>query len=69
MPARYVTVNVVAELLDHDHGHWCPTCLLSTGVRAWVAVRFGDRMHLQMRTHCTECGSRNITLDPNPRHC
>lgn len=69
MVSRFVTVAVVVELLDHDHGHWCPTCMLSTGVRAWVAVRSSDRMHLQVRLHCTECGNRDIVVDDEPTHC
>lgn len=64
-----VTVAVVTELLDHDHGHWCRVCLLASGIRAWVAVRVGSRVTMQVRTWCQECGSRDIAIDPDPRSC
>lgn len=65
-----VSISMVVELLGHDHGHWCRACALSTGIRVFVAVRRGDgSMSLQARTHCQECGSRDIVIDPEPRHC
>jgi hypothetical protein len=64
-----VTVSVVTELLGHDHGHWCPRCLLSSGIRAWLAVRVGPRLTMHVRTWCQECGNRSIDVDPDGRHC
>lgn len=66
MATRHRTVAVVIEYLDHDHGHWCHTCALSTGIRVWVTVRQGHRMHIQERLHCYECEGSNITLDHQP---
>ena len=66
---RVVSVHV--EYLDHDHGHWCNTCQLGTGLRVWVAMRHRDRMHLQERMYCYECDGRNVTpASPDDvRHC
>lgn len=66
-----IVIPVVTELIDHDHGHWCPTCALSTGIRAWVTVRIGStgRMTLQQRTWCTECGARDTVVSDDGRHC
>lgn len=64
-----VTVAVVTELLDHDHGHWCRRCALSSGIRAWVTVRIGGRLTMQVRVWCQDCGSRDIVIDDNPRGC
>jgi Zn finger protein HypA/HybF involved in hydrogenase expression len=70
MATGHVTVGVVTELVDHDHGHWCNACMLATGIRAYVAIRVGTgRMSLQTRIYCTECGSRDIEVDPDARHC
>lgn len=60
---RVRIVGVVVEPLLHDTGHWCNHCLLGSGIRMWVAVRYRDRMHLQQRTWCDDCGRSNITLD------
>ena len=66
----YVT-SVHMEVVDHDHGHWCNGCQLATGLRIWVSVRHGDRMHLQTRLGCTECGGHHITEVPvdDADHC
>lgn len=56
--------SVHIEYVDHDHGHWCNTCMLSTGIRFWVAVSHGDRMHLQERLYCYEHqGARGVVVD------
>lgn len=56
-------VSVYVEYLDHDHGHWCNTCRLGTGLRMWVAVYSAAGMHLQTRLYCYECGGRDVTID------
>lgn len=62
--ARYVTVHVVVEVLQNTGGHWCTACLLPSGWLQTVAVRCGDRMHLQQRPWCDECGRRDtVALD------
>lgn len=63
MYARHRAVQVAVEALTHDLGHWCRTCALPSGIRQWVAVRYLDRMHLQVRAWCGECGGRDITID------
>lgn len=62
MAQRMRVVSVRLEYVDHEHGHCCNTCLLSTGFRVWVAVRGPLGMHLQERLHCYECEGRNVTL-------
>lgn len=65
-----LTVPVVTELLAHDHGHWCRKCLRSSGIRAWFAIRVGTgRLSMQVRAWCQDCGSRDISIDSEPRHC
>lgn len=56
-------VSVKVEAVAHDDGHWCNRCRLSTGIRMWVAVIARDRMHLQQRVRCDECGTKNITIE------
>jgi hypothetical protein len=62
-----VVTNV--EVLGHDHGHWCNRCLLSTGVRAHVAMTIGTHTRMSKALWCTECGSRDIEVDPDAHHC
>lgn len=62
MAARVRLVLVAIEPLSHDEGHWCRYCLLPSGIRQWVAVRFTDRMHLQVRVWCGDCGGHDIDL-------
>jgi hypothetical protein len=59
------------ELLDHDHGHWCITCQLSTGIRSrWAAINNADQaLGLRTTLWCTECAGRNIHVTPDPRRC
>lgn len=64
MATRARTVAVRLEYVDHDTGHWCNTCALSTGLRMWVAVIAQAGMHLQQRLYCTDCASRDITIEP-----
>lgn len=62
MASRMRVVSVSVEYLDHQPGLWCNTCMLSTGIRMWVAVvaRTGG-MHLQKRLWCYEHeGSRGV---------
>lgn len=59
--ARVVAVRL--EHLDHEHGLWCNTCMLSTGMRFWVAVISPTRMHLQERLWCYEHeGARGVVV-------
>lgn len=62
MAAHARVVSVRIEYLDHDTGLWCNTCLLSTGVRMWVAVIHRNAgMHLQERLWCYEHeGSKGV---------
>lgn len=62
MAARANVVVVHVEHVDHDTGHWCNTCLLSTGIRLWVAATCGGRMRLHTCLHCYDCGGSDITL-------
>lgn len=69
MDRRYTTVAVWVEVVDHDHGHWCRTCLHATGIRVWVTVSQGDRMHMQTRLYCYECGGVDVIVADDARHC
>lgn len=70
MATRATVIGVHVEVLDHDHGHWCLTCKLSTGVRVFVVIRRSDGpMSLQTRMQCPECGGHDIEVDPDARHC
>lgn len=61
MATRQRVVAVKVERIDHQHGLWCNTCMLSTGMRFWFAVRLGPRMHMQERLWCYEHeGSRGV---------
>lgn len=61
---RYVTTCVVVEELLTDGGHWCTVCLLPSGWRQWLAVRWETRMHLQQQIWCDDCGRRDtVVLD------
>ncbi|WP_364516340.1 hypothetical protein [Nocardioides sp. LML1-1-1.1] len=64
--ARHVTVHVVVEPIETTGGHWCTRCLLPSGWLSWVTLRCADRMHLQLRAWCDECGARD-TVVPNGR--
>lgn len=60
---RYLTTSVVVEVLDWDDQHWCPACLLPSGIRQWVVLRFPNgRMVAATRAWCDECGSRTIEI-------
>lgn len=59
------STTVWAEYVDHDTGHWCNTCRLSTGLRLWVMVSHLGRAHLQTRLVCTECEGHDVTADPD----
>lgn len=63
MATRARVVSVHLEYLHHDTGHWCNTCLLSTGIRIWVAVHTATRMHLQTRLWCYDCQTSNVTIE------
>jgi hypothetical protein len=63
---RAVAVRV--EYLDHETGLWCNTCMLSTGIRAWVALTSPHGMHLQQRLWCYDHqGSRGVVVE-DPGH-
>lgn len=64
--ARVVLTAVVRELVTFDEGHWCRTCMLPSGIRAWIAVRQGDRMHLQTLVYCDDCAGDAITIEHPP---
>lgn len=57
-------VSVRAEYLTQDLGLWCNTCMLPSGIRVWVAIYLGPRMHLQERLWCDEHeGSRGVVAE------
>lgn len=61
---------VFVEHLDHDHGHWCNTCRLATGLRHIVISRTTDTMTMVTGTGCVECGGSDITITPDDAyHC
>lgn len=67
MAANMRTTSVHAEYLTHDEGHWCNTCMLGTGLRFWVAISHGNRMHLAQRLWCYEHqGARGVVVDEQP---
>lgn len=68
--AERVVLGFRTELVDHDHDHWCNTCMLGTGIRAVMAVILGERMHTQTSLWCLECGGRDVTVTDAPtRNC
>lgn len=70
MAMRPVFVQVMrVELLDHDHGHWCRTCLLGTGIRVYAAVTFGAASYVSQHVGCQVCGGGDIEVNPHARHC
>lgn len=69
MPGQVRAVGVHIEHVDHTHGHWCNRCLLSTGLRVWVAVSHAGRMHLQEQLYCYQCEGRYVTVSDDARHC
>lgn len=57
-------VDVHAEVIDFDHGHWCNRCMLPTGFRFWVAVTIDYWMQMQVRPWCYQCQSGcHVILD------
>lgn len=68
MAERLRVVAVRVEPVDLTTGLWCNTCMLSTGVRMWVAVISRAGMHLQERLWCYEHeGSRGVVYDEQAR--
>ena len=63
MAMAHRTVAVRLEPLGAETGIWCNRCMRSSGVRAWVAVIFGDRMHLQSRSRCRDCNSPDHLIE------
>lgn len=61
MADRVRVTAVVRELVTYDDGHWCTDCALPSGIRSWIAVRQGNRMHLQTLIYCDDCGGHRIT--------
>ncbi|WP_109507347.1 hypothetical protein [Nocardioides speluncae] len=71
MAAMHRTVHVRTEQVDHEHGHWCNDCMLSTGLRWWDVLIIGGRWIFRTIWWCHECGGRNITpaADGDAYHC
>lgn len=65
---RARTVRLAVEYLDHEIGHWCRRCLLSTGMLFWVAVRGPRGMHLQLKPWCHECGGTDVEISRDGPH-
>ena len=64
MASQMRVVSVRVEYLDHEHGLWCNTCMLSTGIRFTVAVISRNSLHLQDRLWCYEHeGSRGVVVE------
>lgn len=61
-----MNLAVRTEPLDHDHGHWCITCQLATGIRLIWAMGIGPALSLRTTLWC---GGTNIHVDPEPRRC
>lgn len=66
---RRVVVRVHVEILDHDHDHWCLTCLQATGVRVHRVVTAGVLSTFTTGLTCHECGGSNVMVVPDARHC
>jgi hypothetical protein len=64
-----MNISMSVETVAHDHGHWCITCALSTGIRFVISTGLGDRLALQERLICVECGGNNIHVNPKPERC
>lgn len=58
--------RVVVEVIAHDHGHWCNTCQLPSGVRAWVTTRCAHVMRIHVTVWCEDCDGRDVTVDAPP---
>lgn len=56
MAAR-ATVFVTVEIVDVEHGAWCPDCALPSALRITVCQRVGDSLpNLSTVEQCTDCG-------------
>lgn len=58
--------HVVVELLDHDRGHWCNTCQLPSGIRAWIVKHCAHAMHIGVMVWCDDCDGQDVTVDAAP---
>lgn len=67
--ASVITGLGLVELIDHDHDHWCNQCHLATAIRLFLISRVSGAMRMHIHLQCTECGSRDVTVDPDGRHC
>lgn len=64
MAQRMRVTAVQVEYVDHETGLWCNTCMLSTGIRCWVAIITGTGMHLQQRLWCYDHeGSLGVVVE------
>lgn len=64
------TIRVHNEIVDHDHDHWCNTCLFGTGIRMFLATSFNGQLRSMTTVlRCSECGGDNIEVNPDARHC
>lgn len=57
-------VAVAMEVLLIEGGHWCRSCLLSSGVRIWFVTRTGPASTLRSGLRCTDCGGDDIEVGP-----
>jgi hypothetical protein len=65
-----LALRLRTEVVDHDYGHWCNTCLLATGVRAVTALVAGHTpLRLSQTLICSECMGRDIEVNPDASHC
>lgn len=68
-----VTARSGVEVIDHDHGHWCNTCLRASGIRAHLATVHAGRLGVTIAWTCgsPDCTAPDITeADPDDvRHC
>lgn len=56
MPALRVSV----EMVSVDHGLWCHTCALPSGIRVWYVTQTGPAMSLRMHLCCDEGGCEHL---------
>lgn len=55
--------HVAVEVVHHDRGHWCNTCQLPAGIRAWVVVYCSHAMRMEIRVWCDDCDGQDVTVD------
>jgi len=65
----HISLVIKTEPLDHDHGHWCNRCRLSTGARVWLMQEIGGQLRLLEVLRCIECGGQDVTVSPDGWRC